>query len=135
VTVSEQNVELARRVYEALDRHDRDGYLALMHAEVEIESLLSAVEGGYRGLDGVRRWWDDFLSIFPDYRLEIEELRAHGEGTVGRFRGTAHGASGETPIVDPFWHAMKWRDGKCVWWRSCASEAEALEAIDERSTS
>src|SRR4051794_35213300 len=131
MTTSEQNVELARRVYEALDRHDRDAYLALMDEDVVIESALVAVEGTYHGHDGVRRWWDDFLSVFPDYRLEIEELRASGEATVGRFRGTAHGASGETPIVDPFWHAMWWRGGKCVWWRTCATEAEALEAIDQ----
>ena len=103
-----------------------------MHEKVEIESGLSAVEGGYHGHEGVCRWWDDFLSVFPDYRLEIEELRAHEDGTVGRFRGTAHGASGETPIVDPFWDAMWWRDGKCVWWRTCATEREALAAIDER---
>jgi ketosteroid isomerase-like protein len=133
VTVSEQNVELARRAYEALDRHDRDAYLALMHEDVEIESALVAVEGGYHGHEGVCRWWEDFLSVFPDYRLEIEELRPWGEATVGRFRGTAHGAGGETPIVDPFWHAMRWRDGKCVWWRTAATEMAALEAIERQA--
>jgi SnoaL-like domain len=100
-----------------------------MDEEVVIESLIVAVEGGYRGRGDVCRWWDDFLSVFPDYTLEIEELRSHGEATIGRLRGTAHGARGDTPIVDPFWHVMRWREGKCVWWRTCASEAEALEAI------
>ena len=133
MSTSEQNVELARRVYEALDQHDGGAYLALMAEDVVIESALGAVEGDYEGHDGVRRWWDDFLSVFPDYRLEIEELRAMGEATLGRFRGTAHGASGETPIVDPFWHAMKWRNGKVVWWRSCATEAEALEALERQA--
>jgi hypothetical protein len=102
-----------------------------MDEEVEIESALVAVEGGYHGHEGVCRWWDDFLSVFPDYELEIEELRSRGEATIGRLRGRAHGAGGDTPIVDPFWHAMRWREGKCVWWHTCASEAEALEAIDQ----
>jgi ketosteroid isomerase-like protein len=124
------NEQLARRVYEALDQHDRDAYLALMDEDVVIESALAAVEGGYRGHADVRRWWDDFLGVFPDYRLEIEELRGCGDATVGRFHGTAHGASGATPIVDPFWHVMRWREGKCVWWRTCTSEAEALEALE-----
>jgi hypothetical protein len=27
----------------------------------------------------------------------------------------------------------RWRDGKCLWWRICATEDEALEAIRERA--
>jgi SnoaL-like domain len=122
-------VELARRAYEALDRHDWDAYVALMDQEVEIESLIAAVEGGYHGHEGLRRWWEDFLSAFPDYAIEIEELHDLGDVTLGRIRGWAHGAAGDTPIVDPFWQPIRWRDGKCVWWRACATEAEALEAI------
>jgi hypothetical protein len=32
------------------------------------------------------------------------------------------------PIVDPFWQPLRWRNGKCVWWRNCPTEKEALEA-------
>ena len=84
------------------------------------------------GHEGTRRWWNDFLSAFPDYTIEVEELRDLGDATLSRFRARAHGAASETPLVDPAWHALKWRDGKCVWWRVCATEAEALEAIGVR---
>jgi hypothetical protein len=57
--------------------------VALMDDEVEIESRLVAVEGGYHGHEGLRRWWYDFLGTFPGYTLEIEELRDLGDVTLG----------------------------------------------------
>ncbi len=46
-----------------------------MDSDVEAESRLAAVEGGYHGQDGVIRWWNNLLETFPDYSLEVEEPR------------------------------------------------------------
>jgi SnoaL-like protein len=91
-----------------------------------------AQDGGYHGHDGLRNWWGDFLGAFPDYNLEVEELRDLGDVTLGHMRGWGHGADSATPLVDPFWIPMRWRDGKLVWWRNCSTEAEALEAVGLR---
>jgi ketosteroid isomerase-like protein len=130
--MSRENVELTRRSYEAFNRRDQDGFLALMDDDVEAESRLVAVEGGYHGHEGVRRWWNDFLGMFPDYTIEIEELRDLGDVTLTRFRARGHSAVSDTPLVDPGWQPIKWRDGKCVWWTVCSTEAEALEAAGVR---
>ena len=127
--MSEQNVELAHRAYESFNRRDWDAYLELMDDEVDVESRLVAMEGRYHGHEGVRQWWDDFLSAFPDYSAEIEEMRDLGEVTLGHIRGWGRGAASATPVVDPHWHPMKWRDGRCVWWRNCSTEAHARHAI------
>jgi hypothetical protein len=79
--------------------------------------------------DGLRRWWDDFVGAFPDYAVEIEEPRNLGEVTLSHVRGWGHGAESATPLVDPFWLPVRWRDGKAVWWRNCSTEQEALEAV------
>ncbi len=126
--MSQENVERARRAYEAFNRRDWDGFLALMDEEVEVESRLVAMEGGYHGHEGVRRWWDDFLGAFPDYTCEIEELRDLGDVTLCHSRGWGHSAGSDAPLVDPFWQPIRWVNGKCVWWRNCTTEAEALEA-------
>jgi hypothetical protein len=55
-----------------------DAVLALMHDEVEIEPRLGALDGDYRGHEGVRRWWSNLLDALPDYAAEIEELEAVG---------------------------------------------------------
>jgi hypothetical protein len=36
-------------------------------------------------------------------------------------------------VHDPFWQVLEWRDGKCLWWRNCSTEAEAHEAIATRT--
>ena len=49
--------------------------------------------------------------------------------TIGRIRGRAHGAGSSAPVVETWWRLIRWRDGKCVWWRNFATEAEAVGAI------
>jgi hypothetical protein len=126
--MSQGNVELAYRAYDAFNRRDWDSFIALIDEEVEAESRLVVMEGAYHGHEGLRRWWNDFLGAFPDYTAEIEEMRDLGDITLGHIRGWGHSAASDMPLVDPFWQPIRWRDGKCVWWRNCSTEAEALEA-------
>jgi hypothetical protein len=107
--------------------------VALVDEEVEVESRLVVMEGPYRGHEGLRRWWDDFLGTFPDYTLDIEEVRDLGDVTLSHIRGWGHGSDSATPLVDPSWHPVRWRDGKVVWWRNCSTEAEALKAVRLRA--
>ena len=130
--MSRENVESYYRAVDAFNRRDWDAFAALFDDEIEVESRLVAMEGAYRGRDGLRRWWDNFLSTFPDYTLEIEEVRDLGDVTLVHARGWGHGAGSTTPLVDPFWQPLRWRDGKCVWWRNCPTEAEALAAAGLR---
>lgn len=131
--MSRENLELAHRAFDAFNRRDWDACLALVHDEVEIESRLVAMEGRYHGHEGLRRWWNDFLGAFPDYTVEVEEIRDLGDVTLAHIRGWGHSAGSDTPIVDPFWQPARWRDGKCIWWRNCSTEAEALQAIGLRA--
>jgi ketosteroid isomerase-like protein len=131
-TMSEENLDLAFQTLEAFNRHDLDAFLALMHDEIEIESRLVAIEGGYHGHEGVRRWWSNFLDVLPDYTAEVEELHDLGDITLGRVRGRGHPADSTAPLIDTFWQPIRWRDAKCIWWRNCPTKAEALEAIGFR---
>lgn len=130
--MSRKNVDRAYRSYEAFNRRDLDAFLALMDDEVEVESRLVAMEGVYHGHEGTRRWWKNLLDFLPDYTVEVEELRDLGDVTLGHIRAFGHGAGSAAPVVDPFWMAIRWRDGKCVWWRNFPTEAEALEAVGPR---
>lgn len=129
----EQNVELHRRAIDAFNRRDWDTFVALMDDEIETESRLVAMEGGYHGHEGLRRWWDDLFGAVPDYTLEIEELRDLGDWTLAHVRGVGHGMASDTPLVDALWQPGRWRDGRCVRWRACTTESEALEAMEMRA--
>ena len=127
--MSEENVELVLGMAQAFNRRDFGAFVALADDDIQVESRLVVMEGGYRGHEGLRRWWDNFLGVFPDYTIEIQELRdLGGDVTLAHIRGWGHGADSATPLFDPFWMPQRWRDGKCAWWRNCATEAEALEA-------
>ena len=43
-----------------------------------------------------------------------------------------HGAASKTPIETTNWLTLRWRDGKCVFWVSKPTQAEALEAVGLR---
>ena len=84
-----------------------------MDEEIEVESRLAAMEGVYSGHEGLRRWWDDVVETIPDYRVEMVEVRNLGDAAIAHLRGTGSGVASSTPIVDPFWQAVRWgRDGK-----------------------
>jgi ketosteroid isomerase-like protein len=130
--MSRENVELAQQAFDAFNRRDLDAFLALMDAEVEAMSRLVAMEGGYRGHDGIRHWWQNLLDAFPDYTLETVEARELGHLTLTTLRTRGHGADSDTPFVDTVWILVDWRDKKAVRWRVLSTESEALEAVGLR---
>ena len=85
-----KNVELALRLYDAFNRRDLEAFLTLMHEDAEAGSRLVAVEGEYRGHDGVRRWWSSFLGVIPDYVAHPVAVRDFGDVTVAELRGEGH---------------------------------------------
>jgi ketosteroid isomerase-like protein len=127
--MSEKNVELARQAYEALNRRDLPAYLALMHPDVEAVPRLATIEGGYRGHDGIRRWWEHLVDFLPDIVLDTGTVRDLGDLTVISVRMRGHATGSRAPLDEPLWTAAEWHDGKCVWWGTYDTEAQALQAV------
>jgi ketosteroid isomerase-like protein len=130
--MSEQNVELAYRAFDAFARHDLDAFVAFHDPDCEIQPLLAAVGGNYHGHDGVREWWGDLFDAFPDFSFRFNEVRELGDRTLAR-RVSVHGAHGMdsvAPMVEQMsWILAEMSDEKVVWvWCTCSSETEALEA-------
>jgi ketosteroid isomerase-like protein len=128
--MSEENVEMHYQALDAFSRHDLDGLLALADPDIEYFSRILELEGGepYRGHDGMRRWWEDWLAIAPDASAEVEDVRDLGDVTVARVRLGGHGVGSGASVEQTIWQVGEWRQRKCVRLRAFASEAEALEA-------
>ena len=79
------HAELAQRGVDAWNRRDLEGLLALCHPELEWTSAIKGgVEGGeatYQGHDGMRRYWDEWQSIW-DLLIEVSEIRESGDRVV-----------------------------------------------------
>jgi ketosteroid isomerase-like protein len=128
--MSEENVELTNRAYEAFNRRDLDAFLALVDPEVEFTTRYLEMEAdrSYRGHEGVREWWRTLLGIFPDFMLEVLEVRDLGDTVIAPLRIHGHGLESGVPFEEMLWQVGEWHEGKVTWWRNCGSEAEALAA-------
>jgi uncharacterized protein len=129
--VSAENVDVARRGYEAFNRGDLDGAIETMHPEVEWQTYIVPGPGGgtYHGRDGVRQLWSDARSVFGDFRNEPERfLDVPPDRVVVFVRicgiGKESGAFVEARIA----HLFTMRDGMAVRVQSFEDRDEALRA-------
>jgi ketosteroid isomerase-like protein len=127
--MSQENVELAHRFYDAVNTRDLDAWLAVTDDDAELSSILVPVEGGYHGHDGFRRWWENVFDTFPDYTIEVGEVRDLGTVTMAAIRLRGHGSASDAPIDQPLSQIIQWRDGRAVRVESFRTEAEALESV------
>jgi ketosteroid isomerase-like protein len=132
--MSQETVELAHRAYGAFNRRDLDAFLAFLDPEVEFTARTVEIGGdpSLRGHDGIRKWWRDLFAVFPDYKVEVLEVRDLGDSAIVALRARGHGLESDVPIDEALWHVHKMRDGKSTWWQPFRSEAEALEAAGLR---
>jgi hypothetical protein len=101
-----------------------------MDDDIESVPRAAAIEGGsYHGHVGTRRWWENLLDVFPDFTIDVGEVRDLGDLTVATLRLRGRGAGSDAPTEEPIWLVLRWRRGKCVWWRTFRTLAEALEAV------
>ena len=66
--MSQENVEIVRRRYEALNRRDLEGSLQDLHpdAEVDWSESFGVQRGMYRGIGEIRRFWEEWLEVFEE---------------------------------------------------------------------
>ena len=133
--MAQENVEIVRRVYDAVARRDTKSVLELYDPDVELHTSRSAWreldEGGevHRGHEGLRASFRKLYEVWEKWEDNPDELIDAGEHVVSvvtsRSRGRTSGVE-----VDSH-HAAIWtvRDGKIVRVVWFATRAEALEAV------
>ncbi len=127
--MSEENVEIVRKVIDAFDRRDLDAWLGFLSPEVVWESLpLPGFRDVYRGRAEAREWRELLFEVI-DYDLEIDELTALSDDRVlmaasGRGRGRGSGLPVERVSWEVFWLADGLITRRQVFW----TRDEALEA-------
>jgi ketosteroid isomerase-like protein len=124
----EENVELAHRAVDAINRRDLGTLLTLMDDDVEVVSRIAALEGALHGHDGIRLWLENWLNFVPDYSMEVVDVGALRDRVVAALRALGNVAGSDVPFEDTIWLASRWRRGKCVWWRTFYTRDDALEA-------
>jgi ketosteroid isomerase-like protein len=132
--MSQENVEAVRRAYEAWNADDLDGFLAEADPEVEwhpsIEPALEGEKTVLRGIDDVRKAWDDYRGGGAWERMtgRIQDIRDLGEAVVvlGHIDLTARTTGLE--FSQEVGQLITFRDGKILRSQDFLSHAEALKA-------
>jgi ketosteroid isomerase-like protein len=127
--MSAENVERAHLVYDAFNRRDWGTCLEIHAEDVLVTPLAAAVGSPYRGGEGLRRYWHDLLTNFPDFTTEVLDVLDRGALTLCTVRFSGHGAGSAAPFEQVVWQLAEWRDDRIAWWRSYATEAEGLAAV------
>jgi ketosteroid isomerase-like protein len=124
--VSEANVEVVRGAWEAFARHDNAAIFPLYDPDVEIRDVFDRV---YRGLDGVREFFSEWLSAWHEYRAEVQEWIDAGDNVVALVHLRARGKQSGVPVEMHQAHVWTLREGKLWRLRLYPTKADALNAL------
>ncbi len=130
--MSDANVQIVRRVYDALANPGED-VIALWDPDVEFDvsrDIWGAVMGGghYRGVEGVRAWMLDLYAAWEQMDIDLEELIEAGDDVVAVIRVAGRGrVSGIEMEYRPagVWTIRDGRIVRVVWF---VDRDDALEA-------
>ena len=132
--MSQGNMEIARRCFDAWHRDDLDAFLAEVDPEVvwhtAIEGSAEGEDTVFRGHDGVRQVWKNYRGeVFGRIEAWETELLDLGDSVLrlGRLRVT--GRTSGVEMESEFAQHVVMRDRLIVSSRDYLSHAEALEAV------
>jgi ketosteroid isomerase-like protein len=136
--MSQENVEVVRRIYEAGERREGAAVLSLYDEDVEWDSSGSpaGLLGGrkvYRGHDGIKDAFREWYEAWADVKHDAEEFIDVDPHViaVGRMRGRGRG-SGVEVTWDGYASTWTLRNGKVIRVAWFPTREEALEAVGLR---
>jgi len=128
--MSQENVEIVRRAYDAWDRGDMEAMLATLHPDLVYvtSGVFPGLEPVYNGHDGFRGFWRDFRGTWESLSIGVQELRDCGERILGLLTFNARGRDG-VEVRRQAANVWTIRDGLAVRVENHGDWATALEAV------
>jgi ketosteroid isomerase-like protein len=121
--------QLARLMYDAIERDDIDAFLEHVDPDVEFNSLITEAETRtFHGHEGVREWWARMMTSLGGVRFEIQGFeQVSDDWTLMRIRtsGTVSGVE----IEQTMWQTTHLRGDIVLRWWVDRTEEEARETI------
>jgi len=131
--MSQENVEAFLEGNEAMRRGDVEALLGWVDEECVFLAARSAVEGAYRGHDGIRRFMADNAENFEKFEPDYPDVRDLGNrvlaiGTI-HVRGRGSGVETDIPAAGI---ATFNEEGRLIRWEDFRERHLALEAAGLR---
>jgi ketosteroid isomerase-like protein len=130
--MSQENVEILRRSYEAYGRGDLSD--VRRGTDPEFITYREEPDGAtYHGWEGFLKAVAEWVEDFDEFTFTAEEfIDANDHQVVVRVHQTAVGARSGAPIAADFWFVHTLRDGRGTRLDMFATKARALEAAGLR---
>ena len=127
--MSEENVELVRRTYEARQQGDYDALVSYFHPEIEFHAYpRSPGAGVYHGKQAFQEYLEDVWDQYERVRIEVEELLDAGDQVVAVTTVHAVPKRGQQELTLHIIDVFAIRDGLLAERRPYSTRKEALEA-------
>jgi ketosteroid isomerase-like protein len=127
--MSQENVEIVRRLYDALNRDDIEGAIELTDPAVRYDLSERVFNPAvYEGHDGIRRFAADLNEVWDEFRAEPVEFIDTGETVVVSHRVHARGKGSGVKVELPSSSLYMLRERRVFAIRMYREHADALEA-------
>src|SRR5829696_2819176 len=128
--MSQENVELVRRGFDAFARRDIDAILAGLDPDIDVRPApeLPGADS-YHGHAGFVAFMERFLESWEEYRLTPERFIDAGDQVVVLYQAVGRGRGSGIDLETRFGHVWTVREGRAVRWEVFRTHGEALEAV------
>ena len=128
--MSQENVEIIRKMYEGFARSGPEGMFEFMDPEVDHRAIEGAPDdiGVFSGHDAMLGYYGQWVEMFDDLRAEVEELIEVGDRVIAMLHVTARMKGSEAGVDMRLAVVCTLRNGKAASGREYATREQALEA-------
>jgi ketosteroid isomerase-like protein len=124
-----ESQDLVRGFATAINRGDPDAAVAVCHPEIEFLSVLAVDGRAYVGHEGIRQYFDDIVSAWDEWRVEVHRISSAPDGRVIiEMTMHARGRGSGAPLSEFAAHVWTLEDGKLLRNRPFREPERALRA-------
>ncbi len=127
--MSRVDIEMLRTGYEAFSRGEWDSVFRAAHPDIELITTDRVTNPGtYRGVDDIRRFFEDLFAPFEEVAAEPEEFLERGDQIVVLVVVRSRPRGSSAFIENRIGHLWTMRDGQVVRFQIFPEREKALEA-------
>jgi|SRR4051794_15548437 len=126
--MSQENVEIVRRLYRAMDERDSKTITELAHPDAEWIPDRRVGEGPIRGRENIVRFFADRAEMFDELRTDTERFWDKEDRVLVFLRVTGSGQTSGAGFEIRVAHLWTVHDGMAVRGEGYGDRSEALEA-------
>jgi len=127
VTV-EEATSLTQKLVAALNRRDKDAWIASFDPDMEGHSGLVTAEGGapFRGLEGAADWFDNLVDVYESVQASLEQTIVVGDVALQLLRVEYVGKASGVALAPLVAWVSRIRDGRYTYVHSHFDVAEGF---------